>query len=332
MIEKFAGYGFNKSHSTAYALIAYMTAYLKAHYPVEFMAALLSGDIDGPQLQEEGLAGRAPGRLPADGHRGRAAGREPLATPTSPWPTARSASGCRRSRAAAARRPRRSSRRAAAAGRSATCSISASGSIRRTVNRAAIETLIKAGAFDSLGAHAVAAHGRDRPGDAGGRRGCTPIAAAARRACSATDDDEPAATAAASLPDVPEWDERERLAKEKEVLGFYLSSHPLAEHEKTLATYCSHTTAEAAELAAPHRGRCSAACSRRSSSRTPKNPQPGQHQPSTPCSTWKTWTGIDALHRLARAVRQLRRAGPGRRHRWSCAARSTSGPAARRPT
>lgn len=45
MIEKFAGYGFNKSHSTAYALIAYMTAYLKTHYPVEFMAALLSGDM-----------------------------------------------------------------------------------------------------------------------------------------------------------------------------------------------------------------------------------------------------------------------------------------------
>src|SRR5690606_3413349 len=43
---KFAGYGFNKSHSTAYALIAYQTAYLKAHYPVEFMAALLSGDIE----------------------------------------------------------------------------------------------------------------------------------------------------------------------------------------------------------------------------------------------------------------------------------------------
>ncbi|MFH1266163.1 MAG: DNA polymerase III subunit alpha, partial [Planctomycetota bacterium] len=42
LIEKFAGYGFNKSHSTAYALIAYMTAYLKAHWPVEFMAALLS--------------------------------------------------------------------------------------------------------------------------------------------------------------------------------------------------------------------------------------------------------------------------------------------------
>ena len=58
-----------------------------------------------------------------------------------------------------------------------------------------------------------------------------PTAAAARRACSATTTTtlrRPAAVA--HLPDVPEWDERDRLAKEKEVLGFYLSSHPLAEH------------------------------------------------------------------------------------------------------
>ena len=53
MIIKFAGYGFNKSHSTAYALIAYMTAYLKAHYPVEFMAALLSGDIPGRNFKSK---------------------------------------------------------------------------------------------------------------------------------------------------------------------------------------------------------------------------------------------------------------------------------------
>lgn len=49
------------------------------------------------------------------------------------------------------------------------------------------------------------------------------------------------------LPDIPEWDEREKLAREKEVLGFYLSSHPLTEHLKMLSTYCSHTTAQAAE-------------------------------------------------------------------------------------
>ncbi len=46
LMEKFAGYGFNKSHSASYALIAYQTAYLKAHYPAEFMAAVLSSDMD----------------------------------------------------------------------------------------------------------------------------------------------------------------------------------------------------------------------------------------------------------------------------------------------
>ena len=46
LMEKFAGYGFNKSHSTAYALIAYQTAWLKSHYPAEFMAAVLSSDMD----------------------------------------------------------------------------------------------------------------------------------------------------------------------------------------------------------------------------------------------------------------------------------------------
>ncbi|MGI9473056.1 MAG: DNA polymerase III subunit alpha, partial [Rubripirellula sp.] len=53
LIVKFAGYGFNKSHSTAYALVAYQTAYLKAHYPVEFMAALLSSDISGRNFKRK---------------------------------------------------------------------------------------------------------------------------------------------------------------------------------------------------------------------------------------------------------------------------------------
>ena len=48
-MEKFAGYGFNKSHSAAYALLAYQTAYLKTHYPVEFMAALLTSEISKPE-------------------------------------------------------------------------------------------------------------------------------------------------------------------------------------------------------------------------------------------------------------------------------------------
>jgi DNA polymerase III subunit alpha len=46
LMEKFAGYGFNKSHSAAYALVSYQTAWLKAHYPAAFMAAVLSADMD----------------------------------------------------------------------------------------------------------------------------------------------------------------------------------------------------------------------------------------------------------------------------------------------
>ncbi len=53
LIAKFAGYGFNKSHSTAYALIAYQTAYLKAHHPLEYMAAVLAGDIDARNFKKK---------------------------------------------------------------------------------------------------------------------------------------------------------------------------------------------------------------------------------------------------------------------------------------
>ena len=62
------------------------------------------------------------------------------------------------------------------------------------------------------------------------------------------DEEDEAASPTVTMPDLPEWDEREKLLYEKEVLGFYLSSHPLAEYERTLRTYCSHTTAELSEL------------------------------------------------------------------------------------
>ncbi|MCE9544697.1 MAG: hypothetical protein K8T25_04150 [Planctomycetia bacterium] len=61
-------------------------------------------------------------------------------------------------------------------------------------------------------------------------------------------DDEVEQAAVDALPDLPEWDERQRLSGEKEVLGYYLSSHPLAEHEETLRTWCSHTTGGLADV------------------------------------------------------------------------------------
>ena len=109
-----------------------------------------------------------------------------------------------------------------------------------------MESLIKAGAFDFLGARRAQVFAAlDRAMQAG------TAAASDRRSGQlglfGGGDDRPD-TSSADLPDVPAWDERQRLANEKEVLGFYLSSHPLAEHQKTLTAYCSHTTVEAAEL------------------------------------------------------------------------------------
>ena len=72
LMEQFAGYGFNKSHSAAYAFLAFVTAYLKAHYPIDFMAALLTSETG-----QHGQGREVHQRVPRDGHHDPAAGREP---------------------------------------------------------------------------------------------------------------------------------------------------------------------------------------------------------------------------------------------------------------
>jgi DNA polymerase III subunit alpha len=259
LIEKFAGYGFNKSHSTAYALIAYMTAYLKAHYKIEFMAALLSSDIPGRNFKKkdslvehmEDCNRMAIEVMPPDVNRSdveftvgtgtEAGGTSAGAGHGKIFYALSAIKGCGGAAAAAIVKARKST-----------------GPYRSIfdfcqrldpgqVNRTAIESLVKAGAFDSLGGRRSQSFAAiDRALQAGAS------AAADRRSGQKGlfDDDEEDAveTAAKDLPDLPEWDQKDRLAKEKEVLGFYLSSHPLAEHAKQLHTYCTHTTVEAAAL------------------------------------------------------------------------------------
>ncbi len=249
MIEKFAGYGFNKSHSTAYALIAYMTAYLKAHYSVEFMAALLSGDIDARNFKKkdslvehlEDCRRMEIEVVPPDVNRSEgdftvAEGKICVGLCA--------IKGCGHAAAAAVAAARK------AGGPFSDLFDFCERVDPSMVGRATIETLIKAGAFDSLGARrsqnwavleralqAGAALHEDRRS---GQKGLF----------DAMDVEDDADRARAALPNLPEWDERQRLAGEKEVLGFYLTSHPLAEHERALSTYCSHTIAAAAALRA----------------------------------------------------------------------------------
>jgi len=247
-VEKFAGYGFNKSHSTAYALIAYMTAYLKAHWPRQFMAALLSSDIPMRNFKRKDPVVR---HL-EDCRRMQIEVLGPDVNQSEAEFTVwegkisfglAAVKGCGPSAAAAIVEERQRS-----------------GPFRSlmdfcmridpaVVHRGAIESLIKAGAFDSLGirrSQCMAA--LDKALQAG-------AAAAAdrrigQRSLFGDPGGQPSAPAAfVELPELPEWPLRERLAKEKEVLGFYLSSHPLEEYQTLLETYSTHTTVQAAKLA-----------------------------------------------------------------------------------
>jgi len=245
MVEKFAGYGFNKSHSTAYALIAYMTAYLKAHYPVEFMAALLSGDIPGRNFKtKDSLVEHLEDcrRMGIDV--------VPPDVNSSPAEFGVSEAGIHFGLSAIKSCGQPASKAIAAERQ-------ANGPFRSlfdfcerldpsTVNRSTIETLIKAGAFDRIGGHrSQLLEALDRAMSAGA------AAHADRRSGQKglfEEEEETEAAAEAGLPDVAPWSQREQLAFEKEVLGFYLSSHPLAEHTQTLQGCCTHTTTQAAAL------------------------------------------------------------------------------------
>ncbi len=249
MIEKFAGYGFNKSHSTAYALIAYMTAYLKAHYPVEFMAALLSGDMAARNFKKkdslvehlEDCRRMGIEVVPPDVNRSHA---DFTVADGKIHVGLCAIKGCGEGAMAALVAARREG------GLFADLFDFCERVDPAQVNRSTIEMLIKAGAFDSLGGRrsqymavieramqsGAALHADRRSG----QKGLFDMLA---------DESEPAQRATANLPELPEWEPRERLTAEKEVLGFYLTSHPLAEHERMLTTYCSHTTADLAGLA-----------------------------------------------------------------------------------
>jgi len=223
LMAKFAGYGFNKSHSAAYALIAYQTAYLKAHYPAQFMAALLSCDMSNtdkvvayireckdhdievfpPDINESlqdfsvrddtirfGLA--------AVKNVGEAALNNIIRERQENGPFMSLVDFCNRVHSS-------------------------------SVNNRVIESLVKSGSFDSLGCkrsqllailpqamEQAKAHQRDR---LSGQMSIFNIAAG----------DQKSELSEIMLPDIEEWDERDKLIHEKETVGFYISGHPLDE-------------------------------------------------------------------------------------------------------
>jgi len=246
MIEKFAGYGFNKSHSTAYALIAYMTAYLKAHYPVEFMAALLSCDIPGRNFKSKdalvehledchrmGIEVLPPDVNASDQDFLVVAGKIRFGL------SAIKACGSGAAEAIAVDRKRR--------GPFKDLFDLCERIDQQSCNRSTIEALIKAGAIDSLGGHRAQFFATlDRALQSGAA-----VAADRRSGQKGLFDDDEAEEPQDAVNDLPQilpYDEKQQLAMEREVLGFYLSSHPLAEYEATLRTYCTHNSKSLASM------------------------------------------------------------------------------------
>ena len=244
LMAKFAEYGFNKSHSAAYALIAYQTAYLKAHYPVEFMAALLTCDMDNTDkvvkyIYEARVMGIS--ILPPDVNESRwdftvveAHDRENI----EPGSTI----GSVRFGLAAVKNVGISAIEAMIEARESKGAYTSLADFckkvdQRRVNRRVIEALIKCGAFDLTGARrAQMMDAIDMMMDQAAKHQEQESVGQFSIFDSMTEKNEP------KLPNVPEWKESQLLAFEKESMGFYISGHPLAAFQEDMKRYATVTT------------------------------------------------------------------------------------------
>ena len=239
LMEHFAGYGFNKSHASAYALISYRTAYLKAHYPVDFMTALLSsemGNTDKLVVYLEEAKRMGLNILPPDVNESQAfltAGDER---------TIRCGLGVIKNVGMAAIESIIQARESR--GTFHTVQELCRDADLRLVNRKVCESLIKAGACDSMGSSRAAL--------------LASLDQAMEEATSLQKDRvrgqltffEELTAATPSQPTTPtatfsrlrDWPESQKLAFEKALLGFYVSGHPLARYEKTLAIFATATS------------------------------------------------------------------------------------------
>jgi len=245
LMAHFAGYGFNKSHSAAYALVTYQTAYLKRHHPTEFMAALLTTEM-GNADKMVGYFTECRGLnihiLPPDVNES-----QKHFTVVE--------GGIRFGLAAIKN-----------VGETAVESIietrTQSGSFRsffefchridlRKVNKRMLEGLIKAGAFDSTGARrsqlmAVLEQAIEEGAAAQREReqGQTSIFGDGTHT-----DDATADWRTAPLPEMPEWDQERLLKYERELTGFYITAHPLARYETAISRFATATTTSLADVA-----------------------------------------------------------------------------------
>ncbi len=230
-IATFAGYGFNKSHSAAYAFLAYRTAYLKANYPVELMTAVLSSEINNAdkiaffinECREMDISILPPDVNGSD------------ISFTVAESSIRFGLGAIKGVGSAAAEAIISSREQDGPFKSFNefCE-----RVGYQLNSRMLEHLIRAGAFDSMGnkrsqlvaviepaMSAAAGKAKDRASGQGSLFDML--------------DDSEQESFSVQLPDIPEFEENDMLKDEKEFLGFYVTGHPLAKHAEIIKTYSS---------------------------------------------------------------------------------------------
>jgi DNA polymerase-3 subunit alpha len=240
LMAQFAGYGFNKSHSAAYALLAYHTAYLKTHYPVEFMAALLTsltGSTDDVvkyinECREMGIAVEAPDINVSDANftpHGDAI-RFGLAA-------VKNVGGNAIESIVAARKR---------LGRFKSIYEFCENVDLRLLNKRVLESLIKSGAMDSLGRRAQVMAVLDRAMERAQK--AQRDVESGQHGLFGVFQEEEAEANNDRLPNIPDWDEQARLAAEKEILGFFISGHPLEKFKDKLADLQALSIAEIGAL------------------------------------------------------------------------------------
>ena len=233
----FAKYAFNKSHAACYAVVAYQTAYLKYYYPVEFMAALMTSVIDNPKkVAEYILVCRNMGIeiLPPDINEGES-GFSVSGSSIRYALTAIKSVGRPVIAAVVEEREER--------GPFLNLQDFVNRITDKDVNKRAVESFIKAGALDGLGgtrkqfmsvfSQVMDRTQKDRKNNMAGQLSLFDIV-----------EEEEKEGLALKLPDVGEYPKEMKLAFEKEVLGIYVSGHPLEEYEAAWRKKISNTTAD----------------------------------------------------------------------------------------
>jgi DNA polymerase-3 subunit alpha len=244
-IETFGRYGFNKSHSVAYSVLSYHTAWLKTHYPAEFMAALLSAQIGKTEEVIKYI------------NEARELAIEVLAPDVneSSWRFNVVADKRIRFGLGAVRNVGRGAVESLLNARKTGAFVSLHDMCARVdlrvCNKRVFEALIAAGACDSLGGHraqllAALDHAINEASLHQEETARGQVSLFGDMLASASDSGVPNAREK-TLPNIAEWSESERLQREKELLGFYISGHPLEPFRTECELFASHTVATLGE-------------------------------------------------------------------------------------